>query len=100
MKEFTPSKFRLLVLRSQQQDYTPSGLFIPDSAKEPQIEAKVIASADERYPKDTLVVLANKYVGSPIKINGTELLIVRVDDDFTEVLGTIQETEEKKRGKK
>ena len=66
------------------------GLFIPDSAKEKPIQAKVIAVGAGKRDKDGKVialevkagdrVLFSKYSGTEVKIDGEEHLIMREDD--------------------
>jgi chaperonin GroES len=69
---------------------TPSGLVIPDTAKEkPQI-GEVLAvgpgalnDEGDRIPMDVSVgdkVLYSKYAGSEIKLDGTEYLVVSARD--------------------
>lgn len=75
---------------------TPSGLVIPDTAKEkPQI-GKVVAvgpgALDDdgnRLPMDVREgdrVLYSKFAGTEVKLDGTEYLVVKEDDIFA-VLG-------------
>src|SRR3982750_4303399 len=85
-----PLHDRILVKRLEEETKTSGGLFIPDSAKEKPIQAKVIAVGAGKRDKDGKVipldvkagdkVLFSKYSGSEIKIDGDEHLILREDD--------------------
>ena len=81
---------RLLVTRTEEQQKTTGGLFIPDTAKEKPMEARVVAVGNGKVLENGSLrkleikagdkVLFNKYSGSDIKIDGTEHLILREDD--------------------
>ncbi len=85
-----PLHDRILVKRLLEQDKTAGGLFIPDSAKEKPVEARVIAvGAGKRLEDGTIrkpevkagdKVLFAKYSGSEVKIDGEEHLIMREED--------------------
>ncbi len=85
-----PLHDRILVKRLEEETKTSGGLFIPDSAKEKPIQARVIAVGAGKRDKDGKVipldvkagdkVLFSKYSGSEIKIDGDEHLILREDD--------------------
>jgi chaperonin GroES len=85
-----PLHDRILVKRLEEEKKTSGGLFIPDSAKEKPIQAKVIAVGAGKRDKDGKIVpldvkagdtvLFSKYSGSEIKIDGDEHLIMREDD--------------------
>jgi len=81
---------RVLVKRLESQEKTAGGLFIPDTAKEKPVEAKVVAVGSGRVGDDGKVlklevkegdrVLFAKYSGNEIKLNGEEHLILREED--------------------
>ena len=81
---------RILVKRIEEQGKTAGGLFIPDTAKEKQMEARVVAVGNGRVLEDGTLrklaikagdkVLFAKYSGNEIKIDGTDHLILREDD--------------------
>ena len=81
---------RILVKRIEEQNKTAGGLFIPDSAKEKPIQAKVVAVGAGKRDKDGKVialdvkagdkVLFSKYSGTEVKIDGEEHLIMREED--------------------
>ncbi len=85
-----PLHDRILVKRLEEQEKTAGGLYIPDTAKEKPIEAKVIAVGSGKVLEDGSVrkpelkagdrVLFAKYSGSEVKIDGEEHLILREDD--------------------
>jgi len=85
-----PSSDRVLVRRIEGEEKTSGGIVIPDTAKEKQMEGKVIAvgpgKVDEKgkfipvtVKKNDRVLFA-KYAGNEIKIDGVEHLIMREDD--------------------
>ena len=85
-----PLHDRILVKRIEEQNKTAGGLFIPDSAKEKPLEAKVVAVGNGKLHEDGTLrklevkagdkILFGKYSGTEIKIDGTEHLILREDD--------------------
>ena len=85
-----PLHDRILAKRVQEEDKTAGGLFIPDTAKEKPLEAKVIAVGNGKVLDDGKLrplevkagdkVLIGKYSGSEVKINGEEHIILREDD--------------------
>jgi chaperonin GroES len=87
---------RLLVKRVKEEEETPGGIIIPDSAKEKPIEGKVIAVGNGKRSdsgdrvalevKKGDKVLFGKYSGTEVKIEGEEHLILREDD----VLGIVE----------
>ena len=91
-----PLHDRILVKRLKEVEKTTGGLFIPDTAKEKPVEAKVIAVGSGKILDDGSTrkldvkagdkVLLAKYSGSEIKIDGEEYLILREDD----LLGVVE----------
>ncbi|MCC6998420.1 MAG: co-chaperone GroES [Deltaproteobacteria bacterium] len=85
-----PLHDRILVKRLQEQEKTAGGLYIPDTAKEKPVEAKVIAVGNGKIMEDGSLrkpevkvgdkVLFSKYSGSEVKIDGEEHLIMREED--------------------
>ena len=90
-----PLHDRVIVKRIDEGEQVRGGIIIPDSAKEKSQEGEVIAAGLGKYRKDGSRqpldvnagdrVLFGRYDGSEIKVNGEELLILRVD----EILGVI-----------
>ena len=85
-----PLDDRVLVLRIEGEEKTSGGIVIPDTAKEKQMEGKVIAvgpgkvdDKGKRIPMEVKKndrVLFGKYAGNEIKIDGVEHMIMREDD--------------------
>ncbi|MBP8809234.1 MAG: co-chaperone GroES [Kofleriaceae bacterium] len=85
-----PLHDRILVKRLEEETKTAGGLFIPDTAKEKPIQAKVVAVGAGKRDKDGKLhaldvkpgdkVLFSKYSGTEVKIDGEEHLIMREDD--------------------
>jgi chaperonin GroES len=85
-----PLHDRILVQRLEEETQTAGGLYIPDSAKEKPIQAKVIAVGNGKRDKAGKLislevkagdrVLFSKYSGTEVKIDGQEHLIMREDD--------------------
>ncbi len=92
-----PLHDRILVERLEEENKTPGGIIIPDSAKEKPVEGKVVAVGNGKITENGEVkpldvkegdrILFGKYAGTDIKIGGQEYLIMREDD----VLGIIEE---------
>ena len=85
-----PLQDRILVKRLEADQKTPSGIIIPDNAKEKPMEGQVIAVGNGKVLNDGTVrkpdvkvgdkVLFSKYAGSEVKLDGFEHLILREDD--------------------
>lgn len=81
---------RVLVERTEQEEKTPSGIIIPDSAKEKPMEGKIVATGpggrDESGKIHPLEVkkgdriLFAKWGGTEIKLDGKEYLIMKESD--------------------
>ena len=97
-----PLHDRILVKRLEEETKTTGGLFIPDSAKEKPIQAKVIAVGAGKRDKDGKIialevkagdrVLFSKYSGTEVKIDGEELIIMKESD----LMGIIEQTAARK----
>src|SRR3972149_1722731 len=79
----------VLIEPMERERQLPSGLVIPDTAKEKPQEGKVIAVGPGKTEKGELVkpgvkvgdrVLYKRYGGDEIKIEGKEYLMVSADD--------------------
>ena len=91
-----PLQDRIIVKRVEEEEKTKGGIIIPDTAKEKQIEGKVIAVGNGKVLEDGKVrpldikagdrVLFSKYAGTEIKLDGVEHLIMREED----ILGVIE----------
>jgi chaperonin GroES len=94
--KFRPLHDRVVVRRIEEDERTPGGIIIPDTAKEKPQQGEVIASGpgarDEKgvvQPLDVKAgdrVLFGKWSGSEVKIDGEELLIMKESD----ILGVLE----------
>ena len=85
-----PLNDRVLVLRMDEEQKSPGGIIIPDTAKEKPMEGKIVAVGPgkmgddgKRIPLEVKKgdrILFSKYAGTEIKIDGVEHLIMREDD--------------------
>ncbi len=101
--KFRPLHDRVVVRRIEEDDRTPGGIIIPDTAKEKPQQGEVIAvgpgARDEKgvvQPLDVKAgdrILFGKWSGSEVKIDGEELLIMKESD----IMGVIEETVAKKK---
>jgi chaperonin GroES len=81
---------RVIVEPIEQEEMTPGGIILPETAKEKPQEGKVLAAGPgernekgERIPMELKVgdkVLFAKYSGTDIKMDGKKLLIMRESD--------------------
>jgi chaperonin GroES len=81
---------RLVVKPLEEEEVTPSGIVLPETAKEKPQKGEVLAvgpggrdDSGERIPMDGSVgdtVLFAKYGGTEIKLDGDKLLILRESD--------------------
>jgi chaperonin GroES len=87
---------RVVVRRIEEDERTPGGIIIPDTAKEKPQQGEVVAAGpgarDEKgavQPLDVKAgdrVLFGKWSGTEVKINGEELLIMKESD----ILGVLE----------
>lgn len=89
--ELLPLLDRVVVRTNTTSEKTPSGLFIPDVAKEKPVMGKIIAIGEGKIENGTLIspkvkvgdtVLYGKYSGTEINFNNEEYLIMRESDIF------------------
>jgi chaperonin GroES len=85
-----PLHDRVIVKRTEEDEVSPGGIVIPDTAKEKPIrgavtaigKGKILEGGDTR-PLDVAVgdnVLFGKYSGTEVKLNGEDLLVMREED--------------------
>jgi chaperonin GroES len=96
--QFRPLHDRVVVRRIEEDERTPGGIIIPDTAKEKPQQGEVIAvgpgARDEKgviQPLDVKTgdrVLFGKWSGSEAKIDGDELLIMKESD----IMGVLEGT--------
>jgi chaperonin GroES len=94
--KFRPLHDRVVVRRIEEDERTPGGIIIPDTAKEKPQQGEVVAAGpgarDEKgmvQPLDVKAgdrVLFGKWSGSEVKIDGEELLIMKESD----ILGVLE----------
>jgi chaperonin GroES len=102
---FRPLHDRVLLRRLEQEERTPGGVIIPDTAKEKPMEGEVVAvgpgARDEKgavQPLDVKAgdrVLFGKWSGTEVKIDGEELLIMKEAD----IMGIIETPATKRKSK-
>ncbi len=95
---FKPLHDRVVVRRVEEEQKTKGGIIIPDTAKEKPMEGEIIAvgpggrdEAGKRIPLDVKVgdrVLFGKWSGTEVKIDGTDLLIMKESD----IMGIVETT--------
>ena len=101
--KFRPLHDRVLIRRVEEEEKTPGGIIIPDTAKEKPQEGEVLAvgpgARDETgklIPLDVKVgdrVLFGKWSGTEVKMDGEELLIMKESD----IMGIIEESAARKK---
>ena len=91
-----PLHDRILIERVEEEDKTTGGIIIPDTAKEKPMQGEVIAvGPGARNEKGELIapdvkvgdtVLFGKWSGTEVKLDGSELLIMKESD----IMGVIE----------
>ena len=81
---------RVVIKRMEEEKMSAGGIVIPDSATEKPIKGEVIAvgsgksldNGNVRAPQVKVgdKVLFGKYSGTEVKVDGTEILVVKEDD--------------------
>jgi chaperonin GroES len=88
---------RLIVRAVEEEEKTPSGIVLPDTAKEKPQRGEVLAVGDGRISEETGKrvpldvaegdeVLYSKYGGTEIVVDGEDLLVLRESDVLAKVL--------------
>ena len=88
--QIRPLHDRVLARRVAEVAKTTGGLFIPDSAKEKQLEATVVAVGSGKRLEDGTIqalsvkagdrILIGKYSGAEVKLDGDDHIILGEDD--------------------
>ncbi len=91
-----PLHDRVVVRRVEDERKSPGGIVIPDTAAEKPMQGEVLAvgngkilDSGETRPLDVKVgdrVLFGKYSGTEVKVEGTEVVVMREDD----IMGVIE----------
>lgn len=94
--KFRPLHDRVVVRRVEEESKTAGGIIIPDTAKEKPMQGEIVGvGPGARDEKGKLValevkkgdrVLFGKWSGTEVKIEGTDLLIMKESD----ILGVIE----------
>jgi chaperonin GroES len=94
--KFRPLHDRVVVRRLEEDERTPGGIIIPDTAKEKPMEGEIVAvGPGARNERGEIVapdvkagdrVLFGKWSGTEVKIDGEELLIMKESD----IMGVIE----------
>jgi chaperonin GroES len=94
--KFRPLHDRVVVRRVKEETKSKGGIIIPDTAKEKPMQGEVIAigpggrdEAGKLMPIDLKVgdlILFGKWLGTEVKIDGKELLIMKESD----IMGVIE----------
>jgi chaperonin GroES len=87
---------RLIVRAVEEEAATPSGIVLPDTAKEKPLKGRVLAVGDgkleddgRRIPLDVVAgdeVVYSKYGGTEIVVDGEDLLVLRESDVLAKVV--------------
>jgi chaperonin GroES len=95
--KFRPLHDRVVVRRVEEETKSKGGIIIPDTAKEKPMQGEVVAigpggrdEAGKLVPIDLKVgdiILFGKWSGTEVKIDGTELLIMKESD----IMGVIED---------
>ena len=93
---FRPLHDRVVVRRIDEEDKSPGGIIIPDTAKEKPMQGEIVAvGPGARNEKGEIVpldvkkgdtVLFGKWSGAEVKIDGEDLMIMKESD----ILGIIE----------
>lgn len=92
-----PLHDRVLIERLESEEKTPSGIIVPDNAKEKPMQGRVVAvgsgARDENgkvVPLDVKAgdtIIFGKWAGTEVKIDGKEMLIMKESDIMAIVEG-------------
>jgi chaperonin GroES len=88
--KFKPLGDRAVIEPMEQEETTPAGIVIPDTAKEKPQKGKILSvgpgARDEEGKRIAMdvkvgdIVLYAKYAGTEVKVDGKKLLIVKESD--------------------
>jgi len=97
MNQIRPLQDRVLIRRVKEEEKTPGGIIIPDTAKEKPLEGEVVAVGKGKLLKNGTLreldvkigdhVLFGKYNGSEVKVDVGEHLVIR-EDDILAIVGS------------
>lgn len=92
-----PLHDRVIVKRQEEEQTSPGGIVIPDTATEKPIRGEVVAVGNGKVQDNGDVrkldvkkgdkVLFGKFSGTEVKVDGDELLVMREDDIMAVIEG-------------
>lgn len=92
-----PLHDRVIIKRMEEERMSAGGIVIPDSATEKPVRGEVVAAGNGKILEDGKVrpiavkkgdkVLFGKYSGTEVKVDGTELLVMREEDIMAVIEG-------------
>ena len=81
MERFEPFRDRVLVARSQVEEVTKGGLFVPKSSQEKPLRGVVLnVGPDVKGTSPGEMILFGKYSGQVIIVNAEEFVLLREDE--------------------
>lgn len=94
---------RVLIRRVEEEEKTPGGIIIPDTAKEKPMRGEILACGNGTRAEDGTVtaltvkegdiVLFGKWAGTEVKVEGEELIIMKESD----IIGIIEDAKSSKK---
>lgn len=98
MATVKPLADKVLIKILEEEEKTPGGIYLPDTAKERPFKGKVIAVGTGKHLKEGKVVgfdqlgvqpgdivIFSKYAGTEVKLNGEKHILLSVDDIYAVV---------------
>lgn len=83
----TPLADRVVAVREEAKTQTASGIYLPDTAKEKSVVAKVVAvGPDVKGLKTNDKIIYKEYSTTDIKVDNVDYLIIKEED----VLATVK----------
>ena len=96
--KFRPLQDRVLIRQIEQEEKTPGGIIIPDTAKEKPMEGEVVSVGPGARGEDGKIqaldvksgdrVLFGKWSGTEVKLDGEDLIIMKESD----IMGILDQT--------
>ncbi len=94
--KLVPLEDRVVVKIIEQEQVTPTGIVLPDTAKEKPSKGRVVAVGPGKYSekgdllpmpvKEGDLVVFAKYAGTELKLDGEDFLVLR---GLTDIIGVI-----------
>jgi chaperonin GroES len=92
--DLKPLGDRVILQVLEEEETTPSGIVLPDTAREKQQRGRVLAVGPGRYEDGKLIpldvsegdeIIFSKYGGTEVKVAGEEYLVLRESDILAKV---------------